>query len=242
MSLVNNKIESVNFSSFSNERSEEIYKIFSLKYLEQKVIEKYFSDHKMKILDVGCGYGRTTKPLYDMGFDVTGVDIVPRMIDEAKKNNPQVKYELMSATSLNFNDQSFDGVLFSFNGLDFIFPTERRMLALSEISRVLKKDGILILSSHNKISFFSRVFLLLQFGMFKILLTNLFNGRLFTEYLKVRHYEGDLYMYAKAPFLQKKEFKKAGFEVLEVVGKRNHNWFTINLFEPWPYYVLKKKI
>ncbi len=41
--------------------------------------------NKGKILDVGCGTGRVSIPLAEMGFDVVGIDISPTYIDIANK-------------------------------------------------------------------------------------------------------------------------------------------------------------
>ncbi len=48
-----------------------------------------------------------------------------------------------------FPDQSFDFILFSFNGLDCI-AHQGRLRALAEIRRVLKHAGIFVFSSHNR--------------------------------------------------------------------------------------------
>lgn len=236
--LVNNKEESVNLNSFSSNISKEVYHKYGLKEVEERAIGRYFTSKGAKVLDVGCGYGRTTKPLFEMGFEVVGTDVVEEMIETAKKENPEIDFMRLSATDMkNFSDESFDYIIFSFNGLDYIYPCERRAAALKEIFRVLKPRGIFILSSHNKMTMFTRI------SKFSILgiIRNVFNLRIFTDYTITKHQEGDLVTYMKMPFFQKKEFKKAGFEVLEMLGRRHSNTIMINLFEGWPHYVLRKK-
>jgi SAM-dependent methyltransferase len=44
------------------------------------------------ILDAGCGFGRTVGTFARMGFDATGVDISPAVIEEAGKRNPEGTY------------------------------------------------------------------------------------------------------------------------------------------------------
>jgi SAM-dependent methyltransferase len=54
-----------------------------------------FLEHKRQALDVGCGSsGRFTELLIDHGFDVTGVDVSPRMIELAKKRHPDISFHL----------------------------------------------------------------------------------------------------------------------------------------------------
>ena len=53
-----------------------------------------FNIKKGKVLEIGCGFGYDTKFLYELGFDVTGLDISKNAIDIAKKNNSQnVKFK-----------------------------------------------------------------------------------------------------------------------------------------------------
>ena len=47
---------------------------------EDNFIKKYFIKVGGSVLDMGCGTGRTTIPLFGMGFNVIGVDLVPAMI------------------------------------------------------------------------------------------------------------------------------------------------------------------
>ena len=53
------------------------------------------------------------------------------------------------ASNLGLKDNSFDVVIFSFNGIDYIYPYIKRLAALKEIRRVLKTNGLFIFSSHN---------------------------------------------------------------------------------------------
>ena len=64
-----------------------------------------------RILDVGCGTGRATKILLDAGFDVTGIDPVEALLQEAgKKGIPKERLVKGSGLQLPFPNKSFDAV------------------------------------------------------------------------------------------------------------------------------------
>lgn len=104
----------------------------------------------LRVLDLGVGTGRTTPSLAKDAARYVGVDYAPPMIEAARQRYPGTQYEVGDAADLHmFDDASFDVVVFSYNGLDYLHPIERRSQALREIRRVLSPAGTVILSTHN---------------------------------------------------------------------------------------------
>ena len=98
-----------------------------------------------KILDLGCGNGRFFEIFKNKSVEYIGVDFSENLIAIAKERFPQAKFIVADALSLPFPDEFFD-VVFSIAVLHHIPSQSLRALFLSEIKRVLKKDGILILT------------------------------------------------------------------------------------------------
>jgi len=103
------------------------------------------------LLDLGIGAGRTTRHFAPICGKYAGIDYAQAMVEQARRNCPAFANSLQEADARNlrcFEDQSFDFVLFSFNGLDCIAP-EDRIQVLNEVRRVLRPGGIFSFSSHN---------------------------------------------------------------------------------------------
>lgn len=112
-----------------------------------KEFEKYVSPEK-SILDVGCGYGRTLIELYCHGFkDLTGVDFSQGMINRGLKLHPQLNLLKNDGDKLPFPDDKFDAVLL-IAVLTCTANPQKQEKIISEISRVLKKDGILYINDY----------------------------------------------------------------------------------------------
>ncbi len=95
----------------------------------------------MKVLEIGCGTGQLTFLLADKVDKLIATDFSENMISICKKNNEckNVKFKVEDAHDLTFSDDKFDAVVIA--NVMHIVPNSDKVL--SEIKRVLKKDGIL---------------------------------------------------------------------------------------------------
>jgi SAM-dependent methyltransferase len=90
-----------------------------------------------RALEVGCGPGHITAMMADTGATVTGVDLVPAMIETARTLHPGIEFVEANAEQLPFADDTFDVVLTNFVIHHFARPD----VACTEIRRVLKPGG-----------------------------------------------------------------------------------------------------
>lgn len=101
-----------------------------------------------RVLDVACGEGYGSWILANSALDVVGVDIAVDAVMHAREKytNANIRFVEASAAKLPFDDDMFDAVV-SFETIEHL---DLHHEMLSEIKRVLKKDGLLIISSPNK--------------------------------------------------------------------------------------------
>ncbi|MCX5804133.1 MAG: methyltransferase domain-containing protein [Proteobacteria bacterium] len=101
------------------------------------------------VLDIACGTGYGSKILYEGGGStVLGIDISNKAIDFALSTYKDERLDFTVGDILNirFPDNYFDAIV-CFETIEHVKDQER---ALSELLRVLKPDGLLIISSPNR--------------------------------------------------------------------------------------------
>jgi SAM-dependent methyltransferase len=103
----------------------------------------------MDMLDLGVGGGRTAWFFAPRVKTYLGLDYAPAMIEQCNRNLPAYKFVVGDACHLDFAaDNSYDFLLFSYNGIDHLELPERER-ALIEMKRVLRPGGLMAFSSHN---------------------------------------------------------------------------------------------
>jgi trans-aconitate 2-methyltransferase len=92
-----------------------------------------------RILDVGCGTGQLTGEINRSGAQVVGIDSAASMIEQARQNFPDLRFEQVSVTAMPYREE-FDGV-FSNATLHWVRDAEAAAVG---ISRALKPGGRLV--------------------------------------------------------------------------------------------------
>jgi len=101
-----------------------------------------------KILDLGCGPGLYARILAKKGAKVKAMDISEKEIEIARKNNPEIEFEVGNAEELPYKNSEFDIVLAAL----VIEHFDKWDKVLNEVRRVLKKKGIFVFSIGNPVS------------------------------------------------------------------------------------------
>jgi ubiquinone/menaquinone biosynthesis C-methylase UbiE len=228
MTKQTDKLKELVIDEFSGKNTQETYKKRAEEGLwefEKLLINRYFKK-KSKTLDIGCGTGRSTIPLFKQGYKIIGIDITPAMIKNAKKiaenKGLKINYKVMDACNLKFRKKSFDNVLFSNQGWTQIPGSKNRLKALKEIYRVLKPKGRYIFSVHQR-RWFSKYFSNWIMGWFKFyILKNLgfktdeldFGDRFFKRETKGSKFKTKQYIHIAKIKGVERQLKKIGFKII----------------------------
>jgi SAM-dependent methyltransferase len=98
------------------------------------------------ICDMGCGPGQIARYLHRQGVPTLGVDLSPKMVEEARRLNPEIHFHQGNMLSLPDAENSWGGIA-AFYSIIHI-PREQIVDALRELKRVLKPGGVLLVTFH----------------------------------------------------------------------------------------------
>lgn len=193
-------------------------------------------------LDFGCGTGRSSRFLKNLGFIVTGIDISENMLQKAREFDPEGDYRLVR------NDDYSQLTEFSFDLVQSIFTFDnipscgRRLHIVKQLRRLMKPGGTMIFLDstpeiywHEWASFTTREFpenRSAQNGdQVRIIMTDVTDSRPVEDILWDEKSYRDM-------------FHKAGFEYIEIykpLGKEEDkiSWKSEKEIAPWVIYVLK---
>lgn len=117
-----------------------------------KWIFKKFNKKVKRILDIGCGTGRLSIPLSEMGYKVVGIDTSKEMLDIAqgkvKKGNKNVFFKKTDMRNYKLKDK-FDFIVNGDSSITHLLTRKDVMKTLRNIYSHLSEDGILILDVLN---------------------------------------------------------------------------------------------
>lgn len=102
----------------------------------------------MNILCIGVGTGEEITELQRRGANITAIDLSEGMLNIARENYQNVRFLKMDMHELDFDDEEFD---FVYSSLTVHYSHDWETV-LTEVSRVLKTDGVLLFSSTHPIA------------------------------------------------------------------------------------------
>jgi len=201
--------------------AEEYTREGGLRPIEAALVAAYFPAPPARVLDLGCGAGRTTMGLADLGYEVVAIDLSDRLLALARQRRPDLDFRKMDATRLELPDVDFDAALFSYNGIDCIGPVGERLRCMREVHRVLRPAAPFVLSSHNIVgTIFSGGFFYLRgyWNAAKLLASQLTNPAALKWYFLYQDGGGPQRLYSAPPGRTVRQLQDVGFRVEDVCG------------------------
>ena len=126
-----------------------------IKYIKDNIIKNFKINSKslplknLNILDIGCGGGLLSEPIFRLGANVTGIDASLKNIEVAKyhskKNKLNINYICSSPDKLKVK-KKFDIIL----NMEIVEHVEDINLFLKKSSQLLKKNGLMFVATINK--------------------------------------------------------------------------------------------
>jgi SAM-dependent methyltransferase len=114
----------------------------------QKAVEYLAIRPGEVILDIGCGRGELVRACNEKGGNSVGIDYSSAAIRISRRGRDNIALIQASATALPFRKETFDKVLM----LDIVehLSLDDLLICLRDVSRVLKKDGHILIHTPNQ--------------------------------------------------------------------------------------------
>jgi ubiquinone/menaquinone biosynthesis C-methylase UbiE len=175
------------------------------------------SDLRSPTIDLGCGSGKWGRKLLKSGYHVTFVDLSHKMVDEAHKqvllNEGDARAEFQQADLMDLSgfESNHFGLATAMG--EPVGNAANQHKALKEIARILQSDAILVATFDNRVACVDHY---LEKGDITRLEEFLRTGK--TQWL-TRDPSERFEMHTSEPGQLHKMLIRAGFEVLEMLGK-----------------------
>lgn len=105
-----------------------------------------------RILELCCGTGRLTLPLAEDGYDITGVDFTPTMLEQAKAKAAEegLAIEFIEADMRTLDlPEKYDLIFIPFNSIHHLYSNEDVFNAFRAVKSHLKEGGTFLLDCFN---------------------------------------------------------------------------------------------
>lgn len=120
------------------------------------------------MLDLGCGNGRLLELFKGKNIIYTGVDSSERLIEIARRRNPEANFFVADGLGLPFQDNYFDKI-FCIAVLHHIPSVYFRRQFVKEAKRVLRPGGIFVITVWNLWPKYNSFKKIIKFSILKIL-------------------------------------------------------------------------
>jgi SAM-dependent methyltransferase len=130
-------------------KSQSFFTQVKAEYLSELFGRKFGRDSQIEVLDIGCGNGTIHPMLLERrpGIRLCGADVASSFIEEARADNPQVRYEIYDGARMPYADAQFDAA-FTICVMHHLRPAQWPGF-LDEMRRVVRPKGLISIIEHN---------------------------------------------------------------------------------------------
>lgn len=136
------------YDGFADAYAAKFWNEFEYKHFDRIVLGWYASrfSNDEPVLEIGAGPGEVSGYLGELGVNCLGTDAAPRMVEQARRIFPKIRFEVEDFFALSFSDETFAGIVAYYAIVNY--PLDRVRAVLSEAHRVLKPNGLFLLTFH----------------------------------------------------------------------------------------------
>jgi SAM-dependent methyltransferase len=136
-----------NYDLLAEEYARHLFHELENKPFDQEILKRFSKEVSGEVCDMGCGPGQVARYLRDLNVEIFGLDISERMLEEARKLNPDIHFEVGNVLSLALPEASLSGTVAFY--LICNIPRDSLPQLFQEMMRVLMPGGLLLISFHN---------------------------------------------------------------------------------------------
>jgi ubiquinone/menaquinone biosynthesis C-methylase UbiE len=136
------------YDGVADEYALRVFNELQHKPLDRELLNRFAAEMAGRgtVCDMGCGPGHVARYLRDVGISVFGLDLSPRMTEQARRLNPDIFFREGNMMGLGLEDRTLAGIT-AFYAIVNI-PKESLPLVFREMERVLQPGGLLLLAFH----------------------------------------------------------------------------------------------
>jgi ubiquinone/menaquinone biosynthesis C-methylase UbiE len=136
------------YDHIADEYAIRIFNELQHKPLDRDLLNRFAAEMagRGQVCDMGCGPGHVARYLRDAGTTVFGLDLSTKMLEQARRLNPDISFREGNMMALDLEDRTLAGIA-AFYAIVNI-PKESLPLVFREMDRVLRPGGMLLLAFH----------------------------------------------------------------------------------------------
>ncbi|MEP5764647.1 MAG: class I SAM-dependent methyltransferase [Halieaceae bacterium] len=136
------------YDTVAEEYSRRLYQELDNKPADRQLLDKLAAALKESgpCVDLGCGPGHVTRYLHEHGVDISGIDLSDKMVKQARKLNPGIRFARGDMRALKVADDHWSAIVALYSLIHI--PPAELLDTLLEFQRVLEPGGALLIAFH----------------------------------------------------------------------------------------------